>query len=139
MKDSSMKFGLAATLLIAWAATVSALPIRADLLANEKLAGSKTFCVSFKTTQPEGSGFYVNMAFGALSSGFLEVNGQRKLRWRNVEAKKEQNYQTTFKSGVISITIGVDSEVPVKYLSAVGYDQHGVTEIREVTCASAAK
>jgi hypothetical protein len=38
------------------------------------------------------------------------------------------------KSGVVKITIGVDAEVMVDAFNAIGFDQDGVTEIKELDC-----
>lgn len=133
MKRTCVRPVVIAALLAGLSRTAPALPIRADLLVNEKLTGSKTFCLSFTTTKPS-SDFIVHAFFPVVSSGFLEVNGKRVLRWRNAPPKSEQKYETSMKSGVVKITIGVDAEVMVDAFNAIGFDQDGVTEIKELDC-----
>lgn len=116
-----------------------ALAAEAELMAKERLSGSRTFCVDieWRDTPNYLPALYLNIGFEANTSGYFEVNHTRVYSWVNkgkMGSYIQYSYPIT-KGGVYTITVGVKepSDVATFKLNGGG----PIVGIREVTCASA--
>ena len=109
---------------------------RADLLANERLSGERTFCVVVGVDASKAQHAVPGVRLTLIaeqSSGYFDVDGKRLYSWKNNDnPSATQNY---VKNGQkLRITIGVTSPVRVSVFSASTDGGQVVNEIREVSC-----